>query len=107
MNDDTLPPELTTLVERLRARRAAPPTDDFRHRVLDAVAGELSSAGADPDDVFPIERLWPIAAAVLIILNLSIIFASQDSFSIGKAKSDAAAIHALNMYEAQQERSLQ
>jgi len=93
MNDSLIELEL-----RLQnTPRKAPPAD-LRSRVLTAVADELVIR---PKTIWP----WPaIAAGVLIVLNLSAIWASQDQFRLSQiADRDVSIseIHLLRMMEAQ------
>ncbi|MGD0770495.1 MAG: hypothetical protein ABSB42_20105 [Tepidisphaeraceae bacterium] len=106
MNPYSMPMELVELENRLRARPGDEPTAGLRDRVLQAVAESVlpeqpSSAG--PWDGW----YWAaVAAGILIVLNLSMISASQDEFSARPALSPnqtSAELQTLRMLEAQQE----
>ncbi|MGD0390799.1 MAG: hypothetical protein ABSC42_17785 [Tepidisphaeraceae bacterium] len=100
MDPHSMPAELVELENRLRARPGDEATAGLRDRVLRAVA-ESSSAGA--------LGAWhwaAIAAAALIVLNLSMIWASQEEFSVRPALGPnqvAAEFQALRQLETQQE----
>jgi hypothetical protein len=100
--------ELVELENRLRARPDdAEESGDQRSRVMAAVAVELAkprqSSSAGQWDV----RYWAAAAAaVLIVLNLSLICASQDEFSVWPmrdANQMTVELQAIRQVEARQE----
>jgi len=110
MDAESMPQDLAELENRLRNRSDAEPAIDLRDRVMRAVAVEL----ARPVRSAPIGRwdnlYWAaVAAGVLIVLNISMLFASQDEFSIWPAPSAhqmTSEIQAIQKLEAQQEGTL-
>jgi len=70
--DESLPPELAELERRLRRRNGQDESVAMRDRVLDAVRRELSQGHRIPTAMFDGWWLAGIAAAVLIVMNLSI-----------------------------------
>lgn len=107
MRPESSPAELTELANRLFARSVDEPTGALRNRVMQSVAHELalpqqpSSVGQAGD------WQWAaIAAAVLIVMNLSMVFASQTEFLVWSRPNrdqTASEIHAVRVLEAQQE----
>jgi hypothetical protein len=108
MSPDSISTELLELENRLRNRSADEPPAHLRDRVLGAVATELavprqSASGGQWDSGW-----WAaVAAAVLIVLNLSMICASQNEFSIrparGTSQQITTEIQAVRQIESQQE----
>lgn len=97
--------ELVELENRVHQRTDLEPTAEFRHRVMSAVGSELARschASARTRD----GRYWlAAAAAVLIVLNLSMVSASQDEFSVRPGRSlnqMVSDFHAIRQVEAQQ-----
>lgn len=99
--------ELTELENRLAARTVDGPTAALRDRVMQSVTDELalqqkpSSIGQSED--------WnwvAIAASVLLVINVSMISASRNEFSIWSAQSrnqTVSEIQAIRLIQAQQE----
>ncbi len=106
MNRQSMPPELVELENRLRARQGEDPTAGLRDRVLQAVAESLVPGQPLPDGAWDGWYWAAIAAGILIVLNLSMISASQDEFSVGPAPGPnqmGAELQALRVLEVQQE----
>jgi hypothetical protein len=102
MNDDSLPPELSDLEARLRARPNIEPVN-LRQNVLSAVAAELATT---PRWNLLYSAAASAAAMLLIVLNLSLISATHDEFSIRSAATAAqmtAELQALRQFESQPE----
>jgi hypothetical protein len=106
MSSDPMPRVLVELEDRLRGRPVDRPTPGLRDSVLRAAADStlpVRSSYAGPWKAW----YWAaIAAGVLIVLNLSMISASQDELSVLPARSldqVAAEIQALQALEAHQE----
>ena len=106
MNPHSMPAELVELENRLRARPGGEPTAGLRDRILQAVAA--SALAEQPPSAGPWDGWsWAaIAAVVFIVLNLSMISASQTEFSDRPAISTnqiTEEVQALRQTEAQQE----
>jgi hypothetical protein len=110
MPEPFLPPELAELENRLCQRPYSNATDDLRSRLLNAVTGELATPRNDPSLRVGRSLQWAaFAASVLLVLNLSVIWASPTQYPLGSAKNSSPAIselEALRQIEAQQERLL-
>jgi hypothetical protein len=98
--------KLDELEDRLRQRTGREPGGDLRKRVMIAVTEELAAP------VRPVvghwdDRYWAVAAAgVLIVLNLSMMWASQDQFSVRPAQNPhqmPVELQAIQQLETQQE----
>jgi len=106
MTPESLPKALAELEDRLRTRPAVKPTAGLRDRVLRAAAA--SALPSETSSAAPWKTWYwaAIAAGILIVLNLSMISASHDEFSIrpaGQPDPMAAEMQALRLIEAQQE----
>jgi hypothetical protein len=111
MSAQSMSPELIELETRLRARPVEEPTADLRQRVLNAIAHESRQAlTSGPDSGSWNIRHWAaVAAAVFVVLNLSMISASQGEFFGASAVSGhptAMELRTLRQLETQQERSV-
>jgi hypothetical protein len=99
MNLDSMPSELVELENRLLARRGVEPPAGLRDRVLRAVAESALPKRGDG---------WyraALAAAVLVAINLSMIWASQTEYLVRPSPSAnqiSAELHALRLIESQQ-----
>jgi hypothetical protein len=102
MNPHSMPAELVELEDRLRGRAGEEPGAGLRDRVLRAVA----EAAAPAQSSVAGWHWAAIAAGVLVVMNLSMISASQTEFSLGPASGlnqMAAELAALRQTEARQE----
>ena len=90
--------DLDDFENRLRTRLAPQPSAALRSRVLQAVGAELNAPRK--------YRHWPaMAAAAMILLNLSMVCATQDAFAFRRANGPqqiAAEIQAIRQIESQQ-----
>ena len=91
MNPGPLPPELQELENRLRSRYRPGPSVDPRVRIMQVVGSDLSfqtpsSSSRNSDGWY-----WAaIAAAAIIVMNLSLIDAARTEFSRGVGISPTA-----------------
>jgi hypothetical protein len=96
MNGDSLPSNLDDLIElenRLLALAVDKPSVEFRQRVLRAAEAELqNSRGDDVPQAWDCWSWMALAAAVLIVLNVSLISASSSEFTNGPSIS-ADSVH--------------
>lgn len=100
MTDDFL-----QLENRLRLNRHQMSNPELRDRIVRAVATELSSAPR-----WDGWRWLATAAVVLLVLNISMISASQNEFTsgpVGDGDQLSAELHAIKMIEAQNNRDFQ
>ncbi len=109
MNPDPMSEELIELEKRLRFRPVEGQPPELRQRVLNAVADAVAQtpAPAVPAGRWDIRYWAAVAAVVFVILNLSMISASQTEFSAGPAVSPdqlKAEIQTLRQLESQPER---
>jgi hypothetical protein len=100
--------ELAELENRLRGRAGAEPSADLRDRVLRAVASELAVPRRSPKAGQWDSGWWAaVAAGVLIVINLSMVCASENEFSVrpacGNQQQRTTEIQAVRQLEAQQE----
>jgi hypothetical protein len=107
MERESMPPELLELENRLRARAGDEPGAGLRGRVMQTVAAELATR-ARPSAAETWNGWWwaAIAAGVLIAMNLSMVVASQNEFTLRPAPSPnqmTAELQALWLLESQQE----
>jgi hypothetical protein len=106
MDPEPMPGDLVELENRLRARPHSEPSAGLRNRVLRAAAeAALPVQSSSPGQSEGWYRLT-IAAAVLVAMNLSMIFASQSEFSVRSVSSPnqmATELQALRLIESQQE----
>ena len=109
MNADAMPKELVEVEKRLRGRVYDEPTAELRERVMRTVAAELAKPRqASFFGEWDVGAWAAVAAGVLVVLNLSMISASQNEYSIRPAHGAnqmLAEIRALQRLEAQQEGS--
>jgi hypothetical protein len=99
--------ELSEFENRLRGRSDDEPTGALRARVISAVTAEMrlqrKSSFFERSD----ERAWASAAAALLVaLYLSMMFAARDAYSISPPHSTGqvtAELRAIRELEAQQE----
>jgi hypothetical protein len=108
MRHDADSPELAGLEDRLRRRVGMEPSANLRTRVLGAVAVELRKPPGSSSAAGWAAGWWAAAAAgLLIMLNLSMVCASQNAFSIrhagDPARQMAREIRVIQQLEAQQE----
>jgi hypothetical protein len=108
MSRDFIRAELKDLEDRLRQRRNAEPPADLRIRVLRAVAAELAKPAESSGLTRWGAEWWAaVAAAVLLVANLSMVSASQSAFSIrpagDPAQQMAREMQVIGQLEAQQE----
>jgi len=105
MDTNPLPPELAELESRLRSRIGYEPSAGFRARVVGAAERVHASR--------PMVIQWgpmqwsAAAAAILIVLNLSMISASQTAFSLDPPRervSLASYLQILQQADVQQNR---
>lgn len=98
---DSVPEELIELENRLARRAAVEPTAGLRERVLRAAESALREQSR------PAPRWgWGVAAAVLVAMNLSMIFASRSEFSVRPGLNNnqlGDEVQALRAIESQQE----
>ena len=108
MDKPSISTELTELENRLQSRTDIEPAAAFRDRVLSVVATELAKPAQSP----PVPRLdsawWAaVAAGILIVLNLSMVSASGNEFSIRPMRNAeqqmTTEFQALRQLEAEQE----
>jgi hypothetical protein len=85
MNPDSMSMKLVELENRIRARVTPGPAADFREGVMGRVAGEIGKQRQSRIGRWDIGYWAAAAAAILIVLNVSMMRASQDEFSIGRA----------------------
>jgi len=107
MNPHSLPRELVELENRLRHRACDEPTAALRDRVLRAAGAEAALSERSPGTGRSNAWTWAaVAAAVVVVMNLSMISASLTEFSIQPLTSPnqmAAEIQAIRLLESQQE----
>jgi hypothetical protein len=97
------------LENRLRARPVESPPADLRQRVLNAVAVATAQSPAPviSGSQWEIHHWAAVAAVVFVVLNLSMISASQAEFSVGptaNSRQIKIELQTLRQLEAQQER---
>jgi hypothetical protein len=104
MKDNSIPDELLALENRLRGQPVESPSSDFRRRLLATVDAELTAARPSS---LKIRDSWywiTVAAAILIVMNFSLISASSIEFSFGPSVGPApltTELHALQTLENQ------
>ena len=82
MDNHLISTDLTDLENRLRKRHDPRPAVDLRDRVLRAVAAELAQPRQSSSVPHWQSGWWAaVAAGILIIMNLSMICASDSAFS--------------------------
>jgi len=86
MDSSLLPGELRELESRLRHRRSVEPPRDLRARILQEIESGLSgpqSAGRQTETSY-----WAAAAAaILIVMNLSMICGAESAYTMGSGIS--------------------
>jgi hypothetical protein len=100
--------ELAELENRLRRRAGDEPSADLRDRVLSAAANELAVPRRFPNAGQWDSGWWAACAAgLLIVLNLSMVCASENEFSIrpgrGTQQQITTEMQAVRQIESQQE----
>jgi len=108
MRPESISKELLELENRLRNRSADEPLTHLRNRVLGAVATELAVPRQSALSPQWDGGWWAaVAAGVLIVLNLSMVCASQNEFSVrpsrGAQQQITTELQAVRQLEAQQE----
>jgi hypothetical protein len=82
MNIDELPKELRQLENRLRGRTCAQLPGGMRDRVLASVAEANSQRRSPARDQWDAWSWAAVAAAVLVAMNISLVSASQNEYSV-------------------------
>jgi hypothetical protein len=108
MSAQSMSDELMKLEAQLRSRSVDEPPADLRQRVLNAVAVTTAQSPAPviSGSQWDIHHWAAVAAVVFVVLNLSMISASQGEFSSGPAVTTnqiTTELQALRRVETQQE----